>query len=160
VETSEASHQIIAELLAARTGQHLTESRRWRVNSALAGIFREHGISNVDQLVCLLASPRASEWAPRYLRSLLGNSYNLILARNGGSGTAPGALSETPERLGFVFEAPLRSAFFESYTGPGGNVVSRILANTEQSPNATANAWNITSASNPLTTRINVLPWS
>jgi chemotaxis protein methyltransferase CheR len=58
VETSEASHQIIAELLAARTGQHLTESRRWRVNSALAGIFREHGISNVDQLVCLLASPR------------------------------------------------------------------------------------------------------
>jgi chemotaxis protein methyltransferase CheR len=58
VETCEASHQIIAELLAARTGQHLTESRRWRVNSALAGIFREHGISNVDQLVCLLAAPR------------------------------------------------------------------------------------------------------
>ncbi|WP_086619960.1 CheR family methyltransferase [Erythrobacter tepidarius] len=59
METSEASHQIIADLLAARTGQHLTESRRWRVNSALAGIFREHGISNIDQLVCLLASPRA-----------------------------------------------------------------------------------------------------
>ncbi|MFY8047498.1 MAG: CheR family methyltransferase [Erythrobacter sp.] len=58
MEASEASHQIIADLLAARTGQHLTESRRWRVNSALAGIFREHGISNVDQLVCLLASPR------------------------------------------------------------------------------------------------------
>ena len=57
MEASEASHQIIAELLAARTGQHLTESRRWRVNSALGGIFREHGISNVDQLVCLLAAP-------------------------------------------------------------------------------------------------------
>ena len=57
MEASEASHQIIADLLAARTGQHLTESRRWRVNSALAGIFREHGISNVDQLVCLLAAP-------------------------------------------------------------------------------------------------------
>jgi len=57
MEVSEASHQIIADLLAARTGQHLTESRRWRVNSALAGIFREHGISNVDQLVCLLAAP-------------------------------------------------------------------------------------------------------
>jgi hypothetical protein len=108
----------------------------------------------------LLASPRASEWAPRYLRSLLGNSFNLILARNGGSGSAPGALSETPERLGFVYEAPLRSAFFDTYTGPGGNAVSRILANTEQSPNALANAWNITSASNPLTQRINVMPWS
>lgn len=58
MESSEASHQIIADLLAARTGQHLTESRRWRVNSALAGLFREHGISNVDQLVCLLAAPR------------------------------------------------------------------------------------------------------
>jgi chemotaxis protein methyltransferase CheR len=57
MEASEASHQIIADLLAARTGQHLTESRRWRVNSALAGIFREHGISNVDQLVCLLETP-------------------------------------------------------------------------------------------------------
>jgi len=64
VETSEASHQIIADLLAARTGQHLTESRRWRVNSALAGIFREHGISNVDQLVCLLASPRTGPESP------------------------------------------------------------------------------------------------
>jgi chemotaxis protein methyltransferase CheR len=58
MEASEASHQIIADLLAARTGQHLTESRRWRVNSALAGIFRELGISNVDQLVCLLESPQ------------------------------------------------------------------------------------------------------
>jgi chemotaxis protein methyltransferase CheR len=57
MEASEASYQIIADLLEARTGQHLTESRRWRVNSALAGIFRAHGISNVDQLVCLLATP-------------------------------------------------------------------------------------------------------
>ncbi len=64
METSEASHQIIADLLAARTGQHLTESRRWRVNSALAGIFREHGISNVDQLVCLLAAPRTGPESP------------------------------------------------------------------------------------------------
>lgn len=56
MEVSEASHQIISELLAARTGQQLTESRRWRVGTALSGLFREHGISNVDQLVCLLAS--------------------------------------------------------------------------------------------------------
>jgi chemotaxis protein methyltransferase CheR len=57
MDASEASHQIIADLLAEHTGQHLTESRRWRVNSALSGIFREYGISNVDQLVCLLESP-------------------------------------------------------------------------------------------------------
>lgn len=55
MEVSQASHQIITDLLAERTGQNLTESRKWRVSSALSGVFREHGISNVDQLVCLLA---------------------------------------------------------------------------------------------------------
>jgi len=64
MDVSEASHQIIADLLAARTGQHLTESRRWRVNSALAGIFRAHGISNIDQLVCLLAAPPGGPESP------------------------------------------------------------------------------------------------
>jgi chemotaxis protein methyltransferase CheR len=77
MESSEASYQIIADLLAARTGQHLSESRRWRVNSALAGIFREHGISNVDQLVCLLASsrpdPEGSSLAQEVVEALLNN---------------------------------------------------------------------------------------
>ena len=75
IEGSEASHQIIADLLEARTGQHLTESRRWRVNSALAGIFRAHGISNVDQLVCLLASPPAAapDLAQEVVEALLNN---------------------------------------------------------------------------------------
>ena len=59
MEVSQASYQIIADLLEARTGQHLTESRKWRVGTALSGVFREHGISNVDQLVCLLDEPGA-----------------------------------------------------------------------------------------------------
>lgn len=61
MEVSQASHQIIADLLAARTGQHLTESRRWRVGTALSGVFRENGITNIDQLVCLLAQPENSQ---------------------------------------------------------------------------------------------------
>ena len=56
MDAHHASHQIIADLLAEHTGQHLTENRRWRVSSALGGVFREYGISNVDQLVCLLDS--------------------------------------------------------------------------------------------------------
>ena len=96
----------------------------------------------------LRASPRASEWSPRYLSSLLGNSYNLLKTRNN---------NETPERLGFVYEAPLRSAFFDDYT-LGGGVISRILANTEQSPNATATSWTATTF-NTLTSRVNVMPW-
>ncbi len=58
MEVSQASHQIIADLLCERTGQHLTENRRWRVATALASVFRQHGISNADQLVCLLGQPR------------------------------------------------------------------------------------------------------
>lgn len=61
MEPSPASLQIIADLLTMHTGQELTEGRRWRVGSALAGLFREHGISNVDQLVCLLDQPPCSQ---------------------------------------------------------------------------------------------------
>ena len=98
----------------------------------------------------LRASPRAAEWAPRYLNSLLGNSYAALRTRNG---------DETPERLGFVYEAPLRNAFYADYTGPGGSTVSRILANTEQSPNATVTTWTAPSSTNSLTRRVNVVPF-
>ncbi len=77
MEVSQASYQIIADLLAERTGQHLTESRRWRVGTALAGVFREHGISNVDQLVCLLDEPRRRshdrDLATQVVEALLNN---------------------------------------------------------------------------------------
>jgi chemotaxis protein methyltransferase CheR len=77
VESSKASYQIIADWLAARSGQHLTQNRRWRVNSALAGIFRERGLRNVDQLVCLLASsrpdPEGGDLAQEVVEALLNN---------------------------------------------------------------------------------------
>ncbi|XUU61873.1 CheR family methyltransferase [Erythrobacter sp. HA6-11] len=73
MEIGEASYQIIADLLAARTGQQLTESRRWRVGTSLAGLFRERGISNLDQLVCMLASPGHSALAEEVVEALLNN---------------------------------------------------------------------------------------
>lgn len=73
MEVSQASYQIIADLLAARTGQQLTESRRWRIGTALAGLFRERGISNLDQLVCLLASPGQAALADQVVEALLNN---------------------------------------------------------------------------------------
>jgi len=73
MEVSDASYQIIAELLAANTGQQLTQCRRWRVGTALAGIFRERGISNIDQLVCLLATPRETQLAQDVVEALLNN---------------------------------------------------------------------------------------
>lgn len=70
---TDASYRVIADLLQSRTGQELTESRVWRVPSALAGVFRERGISNVDQLACLLADPREYALAGEVVEALLNN---------------------------------------------------------------------------------------
>ena len=69
----DASHKIIAELLEARTGQTLSESRRWRISTALSGLFREFGIENVDQLACMLERPGEHRLATRVVEALLNN---------------------------------------------------------------------------------------
>ena len=73
MELSNASEAIIADLLAERTGQQMTESRRWRIGTSLAGIFRERGISNVDQLACLLALEREGQLEQEVVEALLNN---------------------------------------------------------------------------------------
>lgn len=73
MEVNNASEAIIADLLAHHTGQQLSEGRRWRIGTALAGIFRERGISNVDQLVCLLAQDREAKLAQEVVEVLLNN---------------------------------------------------------------------------------------
>jgi len=77
IEYSQASYQIIVDLLAARTGQHLGESRQWRLGSALSGLFRKHGISSLDQLACLLDAPEAhadhGDLATEVVEALLNN---------------------------------------------------------------------------------------
>lgn len=70
---SEISERIVADLLFARTGQQLTEARRWRIQTALAGLFRERGITNIDQLVCLLAEPTEATLAQDVVEALLNN---------------------------------------------------------------------------------------
>ncbi len=73
MEVTEVSYRIIADLLEARTGQQLTQSRRWRIGSALSSVFRKHGIGNVDQLVCLLADASSEELAQEVVEALLNN---------------------------------------------------------------------------------------
>ncbi|HEX5645306.1 MAG TPA: protein-glutamate O-methyltransferase CheR [Erythrobacter sp.] len=73
MEVSSASLQVIADLLAEHTGQQLTECRRWRVATALSRVFRERGISNVDQLACLLAGPEDPGLVQDVVEALLNN---------------------------------------------------------------------------------------
>ncbi len=70
---ADASHRIIGDLLAQHTGQQLSEGRRWRVESALSGLFREFGITNVDQLACMLERPGEQRLASRVVEALLNN---------------------------------------------------------------------------------------
>jgi chemotaxis protein methyltransferase CheR len=67
------SQKIIADLLSVRTGQQLTEDRTWRIGTALSGIFRQIGISNVDQLVCLLDQPAHSTLSQQVVEALHNN---------------------------------------------------------------------------------------
>ena len=90
----------------------------------------------------LAAYPRASEWAPRYLAGLLGPGFNLLRQQNAG---------ETPERMGFVYEAPISERFFaQTNSLVSGTSLSR-LDTTRTNP----------LPSNPVTpVRIHSLPWS
>lgn len=73
MEVSEVSNRIVAELLEARTGQQLAPSRRWRIGSALSGLYREHGLTGADELITLLARSREASLARQVVEALLNN---------------------------------------------------------------------------------------
>jgi len=73
----------------------------------------------------LRSYPRSPEWAPVHLNSKLGAAYTNLVNQNGG---------ETPQRVGFVYEVPLRNAFWNG-TYKKWNPFN-ILSNT-------TSAWNL-----------------
>ena len=79
---SSASQRIILDLLRSRTGQHMAESRRWRIDSALAGLYRRLGIANADQLVCMLAVDGQDALADEIVEALLNNETYFFRDRN------------------------------------------------------------------------------
>jgi len=90
----------------------------------------------------LAAYPRVSEWAPRYMAGLLGPAYGLLKAQNAG---------ETPERMGFVYEAPISDRFFQPTASlVSGTSLSRLDTTTTEPLNSNPKA--------PV--RIHSLPWS
>jgi chemotaxis protein methyltransferase CheR len=73
MEVSDASSRILTRLLEARTGQQLSISRRWRIETALRAPMRERGIANLDQLIGTLASGRDASLADAVVEALLNN---------------------------------------------------------------------------------------
>jgi chemotaxis protein methyltransferase CheR len=73
VEVSDSSSRILAGLLEARTGQQLTMSRRWRIETALSSLLRERGIASLDELITILVMEKEPGLASRVVEALLNN---------------------------------------------------------------------------------------
>ncbi len=73
MEVSDVSSRILAGLLETRTGQQLTMSRRWRIETALGGLMRDRGITSMDQLITALVAGREPWLAGEVVDALLNN---------------------------------------------------------------------------------------
>jgi len=73
VQISDSSVRILAGLLEARTGQQLTMSRRWRIETALGALLRERGISTLDELITILVMGKEPSLSQLVVEALLNN---------------------------------------------------------------------------------------
>lgn len=98
MEVNETSNRILADMLEARTGQRLAPNRRWRIGSALSGLFREQDVSSVDQLIARLTSTREASLARRVVEALLNNETYFFRDRAMFAQLADRVLPELAER--------------------------------------------------------------
>ena len=73
MQLSDSSSRILAGLLEARTGQQLTMSRRWRIETALSALLRERGISTLDELITILVMGKEPSLSQQVVEALLNN---------------------------------------------------------------------------------------
>ena len=73
MQISDSSSRILAGLLEARTGQQLTMSRRWRIETALASLMRERGIASLDELITILVMGAEPALSQLVVEALLNN---------------------------------------------------------------------------------------
>ena len=69
MQVSDSSSRILAGLLEARTGQQLTMSRRWRIETALSQLLRERGIPTLDELITILVMGREPSLATQVVEA-------------------------------------------------------------------------------------------
>jgi len=73
VQISDSSSRILAGLLEARTGQQLTLSRRWRIETALSALMRGRAIGTLDELITILVMGREPGLSQQVVEALLNN---------------------------------------------------------------------------------------
>jgi chemotaxis protein methyltransferase CheR len=98
VQISDSSSRILAGLLEARTGQQLTISRRWRIETALSSLLRERGIGTLDELITILVMGREPSLSQRVVEALLNNETYFFRDRSPFDLLARHALPELAHR--------------------------------------------------------------
>ena len=73
MEVSDSSSRILAGLLEGRTGQQLTLSRRWRIETALSSVLRARRIATLDELITSLVMGNDPSLADDVVEALLNN---------------------------------------------------------------------------------------
>ena len=73
MQISDSSTRILAGLLEARTGQQLTMSRRWRIETALSALLREREIGTLDELITILVMGKEPSLSQLVVEALLNN---------------------------------------------------------------------------------------
>ena len=73
MQISDSSSRILAGLLEARTGQQLTMSRRWRIETALSALLRERSIATLDELITILVMGKEPGLSSQVVEALLNN---------------------------------------------------------------------------------------
>lgn len=73
MQVSDSSSRILASLLEARTGQQLTLSRRWRIETALSSLLRTRGIASLDELITILVMGKEPALSDLVVEALLNN---------------------------------------------------------------------------------------
>lgn len=73
MQVSDASGRVLARLLEERTGQQLTVSRRWRIETALKSLMRDRGFDSLDQLAFQLQGRSQSALAGEVVEALINN---------------------------------------------------------------------------------------
>ena len=95
---SDSSSRILAGLLEARTGQQLTMSRRWRIETALSSLLRERGIGTLDELITILVMGKEPGLSNQVVEALLNNETYFFRDRTPFDLLARHALPELAQR--------------------------------------------------------------
>ena len=82
MQVSDSSCRILAGLLEARTGQQLTMSRRWRIETALSSVVRDRGFQSLDGLISTLVLGREQGLIDQVVEALLNNETYFFRDRN------------------------------------------------------------------------------